>query len=165
MKYQWRLIVLGILMAAFGETPATAQQAMSTADMAKVKAEVSVAEANYIRVFSAKDIRTVVDKVWAHPAVEMGPGGAKLLTPADVEENYKKIYAGLAKTAWDHSEGTSVVCVISPTMAVSRNHFRRLTKDGALLMEGYSHYLYTKQADGWRITTSLGNQLKDLKCD
>lgn len=167
MKSHWRFVALSLLVVALGKTPAMAQQAqMTAADVAKIQKEVAAAAENYIKVFSAKDLRAVVDKVWAHPAVEMGgPNGVKLLTPADVEANYTRTYAALAKTPWDHSDATSTVCVISPTTAISQDHFRRIAKDGSVLMQGTSYYLYTKAPDGWRITANMGGQLKNLNCN
>ena len=88
----------------------------------------------------------------------------KLLTVADMEANYKKTFLptwprrrSITRKTW----GTWV-CVISPTMAISSDHFRRVAKDGSVMMEGYGHYLYTKSSDGWHLTAAIGSQLRKI---
>ena len=159
MIYRSLVAAVGISIAGFSGLPATAQQAsLSAAEVAKIQVDVKAVADNYVKIFGQRDLRTIVDKVWAHPAVEIGASGVKMLTPADVEANYTKIFADLAKTQYDHSDTKLSVCVLSPTMAVASGPFRRINKDGSLLMEGGMSYLFTKMSDGWRITTNLGVQ-------
>lgn len=155
MKYR-AFIVAGVMAVSM---PAFAQRApLSGPEVAKIQAVVETAAEYYVDVFGKRDLRTIVDKVWAHPAVEIGPNGVKMLTPADVEANYTKMFADLAKTQYDHSDTKLSVCVLTPTMAVASGPFKRINKDGSLLLEGSMSYLFTKMADGWRITTNLGVQ-------
>lgn len=159
MKYRSLVAAVAMSVAGFSGMPAMAQRApLSAAEISKIQADVKAAAENYVKVFGERDLRTVVDKVWAHPAVEIGANGVKLLTPADVEANYTKMFADLAKTQYDHSDTKLSVCVLSSTMAVASGPFRRINKDGSLLLEGSMSYLFTKMSDGWRITTNLGVQ-------
>ncbi len=166
MKYHSYFIALGLLIAGLGETPAIAQQAsMNAADVAKIQADVGAAASTWVKTFSSRDIPAIVAK-WANPAIQFEPNGIKLLTPADLEANYKKTFVELAKTPFDHSEDLGhVVCVMSPTMAISSDHFRRIAKDGSVILEGYGHYLYTKKADGWRMTAAIPTPLKNMNCN
>jgi len=159
MKYRALTAAVGLLTAALAATPTMAQRApLGASEVAKIQADVKAAAENYVKIFGQRDLRTIVDKVWAHPAVEITPNGVKLLTPADVEANYTKMFADLAKTQYDHSDTKLSVCVLTPAMAVASGPFKRINKDGSVLLEGSMSYLFTKMSDGWRITTNLGVQ-------
>src|SRR5262249_26807231 len=156
MKYRLSMGAAMMMAASLTGLPAMAQRAaLSSAEVAQVQADVKAAADYYDEAFRKRDLRTIVDKVWAHPSAAISASCVNLLTPADVEANYTKTFADLAKTQYDHSDRTLSVCVISSTMAVISGPFKRIAKDGSVMMQGSLSYLYTKMSDGWHITMSL----------
>lgn len=159
MTYRSLIAAAGIVLATLIGTPAGAQQKpLAAAEVTKIQGEVHAAMLNYVKLFGERDLKTIVEKVFAHPAMSITSAGVKLQTPEDVKANYTRMFDDLAKTQYDHSDAKISVCVLTPTMAIASGTFRRINKDGSLLMEGSTAYLFTKMSDGWRITSGLGVQ-------
>jgi hypothetical protein len=54
---------------------------LSPADTARIKAEIIDAIKNYVKVFSARDAKGVVGKVYNHPTIAFGPNGVTVVDP------------------------------------------------------------------------------------
>jgi len=166
MKFRSLIVVVGVLTACFAGVPANAQQALSTADVAKIQTEVNEALQNYARLLTKSDVKGVVDTVFAHPTASITPKGIVLVTPEQHTANYTKIFADLAKTQFDHTDIKVSVCVMTPTLAIASGTFRRVNKDGSTLLEGPLAYLVAKMPEGWRLATLLGVQAgKTVSCN
>ena len=147
--------------------PVMAQQALSADDVAKIKADVIDGLQRYMKAFSTRDLKSMVENVYANPAATFGPNGAALVPSEKTKSNYEGIFADLAKTGYDHTEvKTPAVCVLSATSAIVSGEFQRVKKDGTLLSEFPASFLYGKTPDGWKVTASLGLQKnKRITCE
>ena len=161
-------VFVAIAAVAFGlqSLPASAQ-ALSADDVAKIKADVGNALQTYMKAFSDRDLKTLVDNVYANPSATFGPNGAALTPSEKTKSNYEGIFADLGKTGYDHTEiKAPKVCVLGAGSAIVSAEFRRVKKDGSLLSEFPASFLYGKTAEGWKVMASLGlRKDKRITCD
>ncbi len=169
MKFRSFAAAVGLLVAGAVSAPSFAQQQsqFTAAELAKIKADVRAAAEDYRRIFSARDTKGIVEKVWANPGISLGANGVSVMTPDKVAAMYDGLFQSLAKTDYDHSVFKDpIVCVLTPTNAIMSGKFQRINKDGTMLAELTASYLYTKTLDGWRLVTILGGQPgKVVTCD
>ena len=158
VKFFQTICAAGLVLASTVGTPAIAQQALDPAEVVKIQMDVNATMQTYAQYLRARDIKGIVEKVFAHPAGTVSPAGIALQTPDQVEANYTKIFADLARTQFDHVELNVSVCVMTPTLATASGTFRRVNKDGSTLQAGDVAYLVTKTAEGWRLAMLLGVQ-------
>ena len=166
MKFCSLFAAIGMVLACVAEMPAMAQQALDPAEIVKIQIDVNATIQAYAQALHDRDVKRIVEKIFAHPAGTVSPAGIAAQTPEQVEANYTKIFADLAKTQFDHSELNLSVCVMTPTLAAASGTFRRVNKDGSTLQAGDVAYLVTKTADGWRLAMLLGVQPgKKIACN
>lgn len=166
MKYRSLIAVVGML-ASVVAAPAMAQQKpLTPAEIAKIKTDVSEALQNYAKVFAARDLNAIVDKIMANPEIVYTPEGPVALSPDKVREQYTKTFAALPEN-YVRSDWPSVtVCVLTPNLAIASGSFKRIAKDGANLLDGSASYLYEKVNDSWKLVSTLGVQPKKVvTCD
>lgn len=166
MKHRSLVAVVGML-ASVVAAPAMAQQKpLTPAEIAKIKTDVSEALQNYAKVFAARDLNAIVDKIMANPEIVYTPEGPVALSPDKVREQYTKTFAALPEN-YVRSDWPSVtVCVLTPNLAIASGSFKRVAKDGSNLLDGSASYLYQKMNDGWKLVSTLGVQPKKVvTCD
>ncbi len=165
-----RALVMGLVIggSVFIAVGAEAQQArMSAADVAKYKADVTQAMANYIAAFNARNPKGIADDVFSNPAVNMGANGVTVDDTAAVEARYKNNIGNLEKSGWQKSQTQSVsVCVMNPNVAFAVSSYTRVKTDGSPHSAGSSTYMFNKGKDGkWRIVMLIGHDSsKVLSC-
>ena len=167
MKYRSLAVAIGMLTGVVAAAPAMAQQKpLTPAEIAKIKTDVSEALQNYAKVFAARDLNAIVDKIMANPEIVYTPDGPVALPPDKVREQYTKTFSALPEN-YVRSDWPSVtVCVLTPSLAIASGSFKRIAKDGSNLLDGSASYLYQKSNDGWKLVSTLGIQPKKVvTCD
>ena len=168
MKYRAHVAAVGLLMAGFLSASAMGQQGgLSAADVAKIKAETTAAMTAYVKLYSARDAKTIAQKFVTNPVMLVDTDGMTWATPDQAFTIFDGKFKDLNKTQYDHSEPLPLtVCVLTASNAIVSGKFRRINHDGSLLVEASAAYLFTKMADGWRISGQLGSQKnKVVTCD
>ena len=167
MKYRPLVAAIGMLVSMIAAAPAMAQQKpLTPAEIAKIKADVSEALQNYAKVFAARDLNAIVDKIMANPEITYTPNGPVALPPDKVREQYTKMFSGLPENYVRSDWPTVTVCVLTPNLAIASGSFKRIAKDGSDLLDGSASYLYGKMTDGWKLISTLGIQPKKVvTCD
>lgn len=157
------------LIAVFAAGSVQAQQTgMSAADVAKYKADVTQAMANYINAFNARNPKEIADNIFSNPAVSMGANGVTVDDSAGVEARYKGNIGNLEKSGWQKSQMQNVkVCVMNPNVAFAVGSYTRTKTDGTPHSQGASTYMLNRGKDGkWRIVTLIGHDAnKVLSCN
>lgn len=155
------------IVFGFQSLPAMAQQALSADDVAKIKADVIDGLQRYAKAFSDRDVKSLVENVYANPSATFGPKGAALVPSEKTKSNYESIFADIAKTGYDHTAVKApAVCVLTATSAIVSADFQRVKKDGTIFSEFPASFLYGKTPEGWKVVASLGLQKnKRITCE
>ena len=152
----FRTVMVAAALTLGLSVSASAQQAMTPADVAKIEKEVSAAAQDYIHAMSSLDTQQVV-KLFSNPTVYTSPKGSTARTLDEIKTMYDDIFRDLKKTPYDHSEFRNTkICVIGPNSAMISGGFVRVAKDGSLMMDGTTVYLFTRVEGGWKIVANLG---------
>ncbi len=159
MTINFRTIVLGVAIAvAVYTSPAGAQQVLKPEDTARIKVEVDAAMQNYVTAFNRSDSKSIANNSFTSPSVAMGPNGVSTRTPEQIDQQYADTTKRLAETGWVKSVGGRYsICVINANTALFNGRFDRLRRDGSVLTETATTYLFTKGKDGWRIAALFGH--------
>lgn len=167
MTINFRTIILGVAMAAAVYTsPVGAQQVLKPEDTARIKAEVDAAMQNYVSAFNRRDSKFIANSSFTSPWITMGPSGVSTRTPEQVDQQYAGTTQRLAETGWVKSVGGRYsICVINANTALFNGRFDRVRKDGSVMTETATTYLFTKGKDGWRIAALFGHTIdKVITC-
>ncbi len=145
--------------------PAVAQQgAMTSADIAKVKKEVTEAVHTYYRLFTEQNMTALGTQVYHTPWMQLGASGIEVdQTPADVTKRFDASLKRLLEQGWAKSEfANPVVCVLNPGAAIASGTFKRYRKDGSVISESGITYLFGKDKDGWKVVSYAGHATTKL---
>lgn len=166
MKYPSFVAAFGLLVT-FAAAPASAQQKPLTSDeITQIKSDVSAALQNYAKIFAARDVDGILDKVMASSEITFTPNGPVALSRDQVREKYTKQFAALPENYVRSDWPTVTVCVLTPNLAIASGSFKRIAKDGSALMGASASYLFGKSPDGWRLISTMGIQPnKVVTCD
>lgn len=167
MKIRW-FFLAAVMAVGVAVTPAGAQQKpLSAPERDKVKAEVTAFLKSYVDAFSAGDVKTIAGKVYANPSFSLGPKGMTMLTSEQLAANFAGSFKELEKEQYDHSEfSTPWVCVLNARSAIAGGTFKRIRKDGSVLLDASASYLFINTPDGWRIAGPIGLERdKTMTCD
>lgn len=145
-----------------------AQQAPLT-DSARntIKGEVTAFLKSYVDAFSARDVKTIAGKVYANPSFSLGPKGMTMLSSDQLAANFAGSFKELEKEQYDHSEfSTPWVCVLNARSAIAGGTFKRVRKDGSVMLDASASYLFINTPDGWRIAGPMGlDRSTKMSCD
>jgi len=145
--------------------PAAAQQgAMTSADIAKVKKDVTEAVHTYYRLFTEHNMTALGTQVYHTPWMQLGASGIEVdQTPADVTKWFDASLKRLLEQGWAKSEfANPVVCVLNPGAAIASGTFKRYRKDGSVISESGITYLFGKDKDGWKVVSYAGHATNKL---
>jgi len=146
------------LTIAFAPTWANAQQ-MELTDAArdKIKAEVTAFLVSYVASFSDQDVKTIAEKVYANPSFSLSAKGIIALSSDQLAANFAGAFKELEKEQYDHSELSAPwVCVLNAKNAIAGGKFKRIRKDGSVLLDAAASYLFIDTSEGWRIAGPIG---------
>lgn len=152
-------LFLAVMCALFVaiESPRAQQAPLTDAARSKIKAEVTSFLESYVVAFSARDVKAIAGKIYADPSFSLGPKGMTVVTSEQLAANFSGTFKDLEKDQYDHSElGTPWVCVMNARSAIAGGTFKRIRKDGSVLLDASASYLFISTPDGWRIAGLMG---------
>ena len=161
MKHIGKQTGLRLLCAAMIgiSAPAMAQQKLSDGDIAKIKSDVSAAVTTYVRAFSARDAKSVVEKSYSQPSLTLGAQGATVNDPAQQIERTQGSMKRLQEAGWVRADlRDTVVCVMNPNAALASANLYRYKADGSEHLLGSETILFARTPDGWRIISIMGHE-------
>ena len=124
-----------------------------------LKAEVSAAWEDYLKLFAAGRADLIGDRVYLAPSFNLTATGPNVsMTPADTRTRFETSIGALvkqnyARTTTKHAN----VCVLNDATAILSTQWTRYRKDGSVLSEPAGTYVFSKTKDGWRIVAQIGH--------
>ena len=124
-----------------------------------LKAEVSAAWEEYLKLFADGRADVIGDRVYSAPSFNLTANGPNVsMTPADTRARFETSIAALvkqnyARTTTKHAN----ICVLNDATAILSVQWTRYRKDGSVLSEPAGTYLFSKTKDGWRIIAQTGH--------
>jgi hypothetical protein len=124
-----------------------------------LKAEVSAAWEDYLKVFAAGRADIIGDRVYLAPSFSLTATGPNVsMTPADTRARFETSIGALvkqnyARTTTKHAN----ICVLNDATAILSTQWTRYRKDGSVLSEPAGTYVFSKTTDGWRIVAQIGH--------
>ncbi len=167
MTTYFRIVALSVaIIVGLAASPGRAAQGLTPEDHTKIKAEVNAAMQNYVDAFNRSDGNFIGHSSFTNPAAVIGPNGVVTRTPEQMAQQYNNTTQQLAKTGWVKSVGGRYsICVINATTALFDGRFDRVRKDGSVMTETATTYLFNKGKDGWRIAALWGHDInKAVTC-
>jgi ketosteroid isomerase-like protein len=124
-----------------------------------LKAEVSAAWEDYLKLFAAGRADAIGDRIYLAPSFNLTATGPNVsMTPADTKARFETSIAALvpqnyARTTTQHAN----ICVLNDATAILSAQFTRYRKDGSVLSEPAGTYVFSRTKDGWRIVAQIGH--------
>lgn len=124
-----------------------------------LKAEVSAAWEEYLKLFADGRADVIGDRVYHAPSFNLTANGPNVsMTPADTKARFETSIAALvkqnyARTTTKHAN----ICVLNDATAILSVQWTRYRKDGSVLSEPAGTYVFSKTKDGWRIIAQTGH--------
>ena len=124
-----------------------------------LKAEVSAAWEDYLKLFAEGRADAIGDRVYLAPSFNLTANGPNVsMTPADTRARFETSIAALvkqnyARTTTKHAN----ICVLNDATAILSVQWTRYRKDGSVLSEPAGTYVFSKTKDGWRIIAQTGH--------
>jgi hypothetical protein len=132
-----------------------------------LKAEVSAAWEEYLKLFADGRADVIGDRVYSAPSFNLTANGPNVsMTPADTRARFETSIAALvkqnyARTTTKHAN----ICVLNDATAILSVQWTRYRKDGSILSEPAGTYVFSKTKDGWRIIAQTGHAAERvMKC-
>jgi hypothetical protein len=151
---------LAMVVAVAGLLPAAAQ---GQGEAAAVRAALD----RYLARFSSGQIDAIATQSYLAPSINTTADRVGIaMTAADVGRRFEATLATLVPQGYDRSvTRTANVCMLSDVAAVVSATFARLRRDGTVLSEIGSTYVFVKSGDGWRIAAQLAHDpARQLRC-
>jgi hypothetical protein len=152
--------IVAVLVLVCGTVPAAAQQAraLSAADQAAVKKEVTEVVDNYYRLFTAHDMKALPEQIYNVPWILMTANGPQAdLTKEQAQARFEASLKQLVDGGWGKSVFTTTsVCVLNAAAAIVSGHNTRYKTDGGVMSVGGVAYVLNRTSAGWRIVTYTG---------
>ena len=124
-----------------------------------LKAEVSAAWEDYLKLFAAGRADVIGERVYLAPSFNLTANGPNVsMTPADTRARFETSISALvkqnyARTTTKHAN----ICVLNDATAILSVQWTRYRKDGSVLSEPAGTYVFSKTKDGWRIIAQTGH--------
>jgi len=167
MNMHRRRTVAGLVMLLV-TGPAEAQQALSPAQLDRVRTEVVAHIDKYYRVFSERQPQVLAREVFNSPWIVIGGSGPQAdLTVEQAQERFQASMNQLVGNGWARSAFTTeTVCVINATAAIASGYNTRYKTDGSVMSVGGVTYILGKGPEGWRIVSYSGHPRgRNVRCD
>lgn len=159
-----------VMLLGVATTPlARAQQpAMSDADIARIKTEVTAAVDKYYAYFSAHNMKALPEEIFNIPWIVIGGSGPRPdLTKEEALGRFEASLKDLVASGWGKSVFTTQnVCVLNASAAIASGYNTRYKTDGTVMSVGGVSYLFGRTKDGWRVVSYTGHARdKVVRCD
>jgi NTF2-like protein (DUF6841) len=154
-------LIYGVVIA-FGivGTVQAAQEVpgVPTAEVAKIKADVTAAANEYMAKFSREDAKGVAESVYSHPAVTIRDGSVELTDQAKIADRYANSIKKLKADGWVRSAFLNpTVCVLTSTVALMSTQYARYDKDNKVILVGAETDVFAKTPQGWKLVALFGH--------
>ncbi len=151
--------LLAVALLAAGHTAVLGQD-LSAGDVERVRAEVTETMETYYALFSARDMESLPDRVFAIPWMTLGANGIVASTSRDAAlVRWQGSLIGLLERGWDRSVFTiESVCVLNRGAAIVSGYNTRYDGEGAVMSVGSVSYVLGATDDGWRIVAYTGHE-------
>jgi hypothetical protein len=147
------VVVLGATVAgAWLQAPAPQAPAPDP-----IKAEVSVAWEDYLKLFAAGRADVIGERVYLAPSYALSATGPSLsMTSAEMKKSLESSISALSVQNYARTATKSAnICVLNEATAILSAQFTRYRKDGSVLSEPAGTYLFSKTQQGWRIVAQI----------
>jgi hypothetical protein len=147
-------IALAAAFAAGGWFHAGYAQAPSADGL---KAEVSAAWEDYLKVFAAGRSDVISERVYLAPSYALGATGPSVsTTAAEIKARFDASIGALVPQSYARTTTKSAnICVLNDATAILSAQFTRYRKDGSVLSEPAGTYVFSKTKQGWRIVAQI----------
>ena len=164
MAIHFRAIVLSIfVLAAALASPVQAQQALTPEDVSTIKTDVTAMMERYVSALNRLDSKYIGESTFSNPSIANGADGVVVKTPEQIAKQYAGTNKSLIEAGWEKSViGRYDICVLSRNSALADISWKRVKKDGYILVEGAGTYVVIKDKSGWHITMILGHALNKM---
>ncbi|MGD9902826.1 MAG: hypothetical protein AB7U83_05110 [Vicinamibacterales bacterium] len=161
--------VLAALLGAMSPPCLRAQQpALTDADLARVRTEVTAAVDKYYAYFTARDMKALPDEIFNIPWIVIGGSGPQAdLTREQALARFEASLKDLVASGWAKSIFTTEnVCVLNGNAAIASGYNTRYKTDGTVMSVGGVSYLFGRTTAGWRVVSYTGHARgKVVRCD
>jgi len=163
-------MVVAIVVAGAASPPMALAQpsALTDADAARVKAEVTAAVDKYYAYFSAHNMKALPEEIFNIPWIVIGGEGPQPdLTKEQALARFEGSLKDLVARGWGKSVFTTQnVCVLNANAAIASGYNTRYKTDGSVMSVGGTSYLFGRTKQGWRVVSYTGHARdKVVRCD
>jgi hypothetical protein len=144
------------------------QPGLSTADVSRIRTEVTVAVDKYYSLFTQRNMKALPEESFNIPWIVIGGSGPQPdLTKEQALARFEGSLKELLTSGWDKSVFTTEnVCVLNANAAIASGYNTRYKTDGSVMSVGGVSYLFGRTANGWRIVSYTGHARgKVVRCD
>jgi hypothetical protein len=122
-----------------------------------LKAEVSAAWEDYLKVFAAGRSDVISERVYLAPSYALGAAGPSVsATAAEIKTRFDASIGALVPQNYARTTTKSAnICVLNDATAILSAQFTRYRKDGSVLSEPAGTYVFSKTKQGWRIVAQI----------
>lgn len=163
-----RIAIVALLGVATSPAARAQSSALTNADVARVKAEVTSAVDQYYAYFSAQNMKALPEEIFNIPWVVIGSSGPRPdLTKEEALARFETSLKDLVASGWGKSVFTTQnVCVLNASAAIASGYNTRYKTDGSVMSVGGVAYLFGRTKEGWRVVsyTSHAHE-KVVRCD
>ncbi len=168
-QFRIRVATMTLLLGLASTAMARAQQpAMTDADVARVKTEVTAALDTYYAYFSARNLKALPEEIFNIPWIVIdGSGPQADLTREQALARFEGSVKTLVASGWGKSVFTTQsVCVLNASAAIASGYNTRYKADGSVMSVGGVSYLFGRTTQGWRVVSYTGHARdKVVRCD
>jgi hypothetical protein len=172
MSYPCQFLVRFAIVALVGVTASSVahaqQPALTDADVARVKAEVSAAVDKYYAHFRAHNMKALPEEIFNIPWIVIGGSGPDPdLTKEQALARFEASLKDLVARGWGKSVFTiQNVCVLNASAAIASGYNTRYKTDGSVMSVGGTSYLFGLTKQGWRVVSYTSHARdKVVRCD
>jgi len=163
-----RIAIVALLGTTASPVAWAQQPALTDADVARVKAEVSAAVDKYYAYFSAHNMKALPEEIFNIPWIVIGASGPRPdLTKEEALGRFEASLEDLVASGWGKSVFTiQNVCVLNASAAIASGYNTRYKTDGSVMSVGGTSYLFGRTKEGWRVVSYTGHARdKVVRCD
>lgn len=163
-----RIAIVALFCAAATPVTRAQQPALTDADVARVRAEVTAVVDKYYAYFSAHNMKALPEEVFNIPWIVIGGSGPRPdLTKEEALGRFEASLKDLVASGWSKSVFTTQnVCVLNASAAIASGFNTRYKTDGSVMSVGGVAYLFGRTKDGWRVVSYTSHARdKVVRCD
>jgi hypothetical protein len=167
-RFMVQIAIVGLLGVAASTVARAQQPALTDADVARVKAEVSAVVDKYYAYFSARNMKALPEEIFNIPWIVIGGSGPQPdLTREQALARFEGSLKDLVASGWGKSVFTiQNVCVLNASAAIASGYNTRYKTDGSVMSVGGTSYLFGRTKEGWRVVSYTGHARdKVVRCD